>query len=284
MKARGASSGVNRTVTSDIANKPGVFLTIPIADLKIDTEYQRALQGSRVDRMSTDWSWVACGAILVALRGVGSGDYYVIDGQHRVAAAERANIIELPCLVFESMTHIDEAQGFIDVNISRKAMNVVDRYRALLVVEDPVALRVKVFLEQANRIPTVYAGNDASSIKCLDFLLTAVANYEETLATIWPLIIDICEGRLIAKKLVQGMLYLERFLSNTSLTERHWRRRLLQVGYDGLVKSIDETVAFEGKSGGAICAQGVLRGINRGLRNKLYAEFNKVETPEKDSE
>lgn len=77
------------------------------------------------------------------------------------------------------------------------------------------------------------------------------------------------DSRLIVKRLLQGLFYTERYLTNTSLLERHWRRRLLQVGYDSLCKSIDEACAYEGRAGAAVCAQGVLRAVNRGLRNKL---------------
>lgn len=275
LQSRGGGRGAyGNDRIADILNKPGVFMTIPVVDLKIDSEYQRSLTGHRVDRIKDNWSWIACGVITVALRGSGSGNYFVVDGQHRVAAAERANIAELPCLVFESLSHVDEAKGFIDVNTSRKAMSVVDKYRALLVVEDPVALHVRGLLELANRSPdyTGGSGNDGRAIRCLDYLMTAVAIDAKVLDDLWPLVIDVCEGRLITKKLVQGMFYIERFLTNTSLLDRHWRRRILQVGYDGITKSIDETAAFEGRSGAAVCANGVLRALNRGLRNKLVIE------------
>lgn len=285
MKAKGTdtggSSSISSTQFSDLINQPGVFMTIPINSLRIDSEYQRGLIGNRVDNIAKDWSWVACGTILVALRGPGSGEYYVIDGQHRVAAAERANITELPCLVFESLTHIDEAQGFLSANTARRVISIVDRYRAMLVVQDPVALKVKALLETADRSPDLrYRGNnEGKTIKCLEYLMAAITIDEEILDRIWPLLITLCEGRLITKRILQGTFYLERFLTNTSITERHWKRRFLQVGYDSITKSIDETTAFEGKAGSAICAQGVLRALNKGLRNKLKIEIKEIKEP-----
>jgi hypothetical protein len=176
--------------------------------------------------------------------------------------------------VFESVSHVDEAQGFLDTNTSRKAMSVIDRYRALLVVRDPVALKVQALLARAGREASSGGGSNAKTadgrrILCLDYVMSAVSIDEETLEKIWPLVIDVCDGRLITKRILQGLFYTERFLVNTSLLERHWRRRLLQIGYDGIIKSIDETCAFEGKTGSAVCAAGVLRAVNRGLRNKL---------------
>jgi hypothetical protein len=281
LNARSGSGGGDLVVPSDLINKPGTFMMIPVRELKVDSEYQRSLAGSRVDKMSDDWSWVACGSITVALRGPGSGDYYVIEGQHRVAAAERAGIVELPCMVFESLTHIDEAHGFLDTNTARRAMSVIDRYRALLVVGDPTALRVRELLAQANRTPGAAGGvggkerpSAGREVSCLDYMMSAVALDDVVLTRLWPMVIEFCEGRLISKNILQGLFYLERFLVNTSLTERHWRRRLMQVGYDTVVKNIVETIAFEGKGGAAICAKGVLRALNRGLQRKLTIEIN----------
>jgi ParB-like nuclease domain len=256
-----------------LLNQPGTFMMIPVTDLKVDTEYQRPLNGGRVDRISSAWSWIACGCLLVALRGTGSGDYYVVDGQHRMASAERAGITKLPCLVFETSAHQEEAQGFLDANTNRKAMSVLDRYRALLVVQDPTALVLQKLLRQADREPSLHPRPD--SVKCLDFLLYAIRTDQDVLERLWPLIVDLCDGRPILKRLVQGVFYVERFLSNTSLLERHWRRRLMTIGYDGLTKSIDETCAYEGKAGGAVCAQGILRAVNKGLRNKLTIQMGK---------
>lgn len=244
---------------------------IPVTELRIDTEYQRGLNGSRVDTLAKEWDWVACGCLIVALRGAGSGEYFVIDGQHRLGGAKRAGILELPCLVFESQTHKDEARGFLNTNMNRRSMSILDRYRALLVVGDPVASKTKELLEIAGRTPQegVSGNRGGEAVRCIGYIMSAVQTDQETLERLWPLVIQITESRLLVKRLLQGLFYIERYLSNTSLLERHWRKRLLTIGYDVLCRSIDETCTYEGKSGAAICAQGVLRAINRGLRNKL---------------
>ncbi len=280
-QARSASN--SGPAIGDLINQPGTFLMIPVTELKTDTTYQRGLTGSRVDRIAENWSWIAFSVVVVALSGPGSGDFFIVDGQHRVAAAERKGIVEVPCIVFESQTHEDEAQGFLDTNTSRKAMSIMDRYRALITVHDPVALKVQQLLDQAHRNPYNRGGgnnDNSAAIMCLDYCMQAVSIDEDIFVRIWPLVVDLCEGRLIVKRLLQGLFYTERYLTNTSLLERHWRRRLLQCGYDVIIKSIDETCAYEGRSGAAICAAGVLRSINRGLRNKLYLT---VEAKQDDS-
>ena len=277
MKARPTIGNTTRARVGpvEVPNKPGVFLSIPLSDLHIDTTYQRPLKASRLDAIANDWSWVACGCLTVALRGTGSGQYYVIDGQHRVEGARRANISELPCLVFDCMEPVAEAQSFLESNTGRLRVGILDRYRALLVTGDHIALKVQTLLAEAGRTVADGGGNPRREanqgfyIMCLDFLMRAVEQDEATFAKIWPLANQLCDGKLLTKELLSGLFYLERFLVNTSITERHWSRRLMQIGYDTLCKSITETKAYEGKSGSAICAQGILRALNKGLRNKL---------------
>ena len=77
----------------------------PIADLQIDESYQRSIDTgpsqSLVKRIARDWDWGLCQPLNVAKREDGS--LWVIDGQHRLAAArDRGDIYDLPCVVIAS--------------------------------------------------------------------------------------------------------------------------------------------------------------------------------------
>ena len=251
-------------------------MEIPINELRIDTTYQRPLMGHRVDTMAAEWNWIACGVLIVVLRGPNSGEYFVVDGQHRVEAARRVGIYKLPCIVFDGMQHKTEAKEFLDVNTLRRGLNIMDRYRALLATDDPIAYKTKELLTIANREPSIVPNKD--TVKCLDFLMRALEEDEEAITTIWPVLIQVCDGHTMLKDLLQGFFYIERYLSNTSITERLWRRRILQVGYDQIMKSVRETQQFAGKRSGAVNAQGILRALNKGLRRKLTIQQNDEET------
>src|SRR5689334_6103185 len=77
-------------------DRPGEFAMIDKTKLNVDLSYQRKTTKSRVDKIREEWSWIAFGAVSVALRG--DGEWFVMDGQHRVLAAMmRDDIKEVPC-------------------------------------------------------------------------------------------------------------------------------------------------------------------------------------------
>ena len=100
-------------------NVPGQFLMIPKTDLEVDAAYQRnRINQRRVDALTRTWDWIACGCLVVALRD--DNKWFVVDGQHRkLAADQRSDIQELPCLVFETGTRREEAVSFLAINQGR---------------------------------------------------------------------------------------------------------------------------------------------------------------------
>jgi hypothetical protein len=97
--SRGGQSKVDRYGWK-LIDRPGVYENIDKKRLGIDESYQRPEIVSKIREMSANWSWMACGVILVARRGK---RFYVYDGQQRTAAAmRRSDIKTLPCLVFDT--------------------------------------------------------------------------------------------------------------------------------------------------------------------------------------
>jgi len=93
-----------------IKNAPGEFLMIPKSELEVDHAYQRdRINQRRVEELARAWDWIACGCLVVALRD--DNKWFVVDGQHRkLAADQRSDIRELPCLVFETAGRREEAR------------------------------------------------------------------------------------------------------------------------------------------------------------------------------
>lgn len=111
-------SAVTR-ITKGSRRKPKI-MSIPAHGIHIDPTVQRSLIPARVkwlaDRMDLD----ALGVFTVSDRG--SGNYVVLDGQHRLAAIERVGMgeWEVTCHVYTGLSLDQEAALFRRLNDTRK--------------------------------------------------------------------------------------------------------------------------------------------------------------------
>lgn len=253
-------------------DKPGTFAMISKKEIMVDDRYQRPHSVTKAKKLAAEWSWVACGAISVALREAG-GDvqWFAMDGQHRVLAAQyRDDIDQLPCMVFDLESVSDEAKGFLLSNTNRRNMSMVDRFKALLMTEDHHARIVNELVLSAGR--TVRAGGDAHSVACVQIMLHCAREDEAALRRAWIVVKELCgtEHR-ITQTVVQGLWYLERHLkAGESLSSTHWRKRIVQVGYRTINEAMEQSAIYHGGGRGMKnCAMGVANAINKGLRNHL---------------
>ncbi|MES2157497.1 MAG: DUF6551 family protein [Pseudomonadota bacterium] len=124
----------------------------PIADLMIDATYQRSIDTGAsqplIRRIARDWDWGLCQPLNVAKREDGS--LYVIDGQHRLAAARvRGDIYDLPCVVIASASPHDEAAAFVAINRQRQALSKLDLFKAALAAGESEAVVIQGALVNA---------------------------------------------------------------------------------------------------------------------------------------
>lgn len=255
-----------------LQDRPGVQMMIPKSDLRVDEEYQRGQNEGKIKAIASEWSWVACGALIVGDR---EGAYFVVDGQHRLLAARRrTDIAELPCVVFETTTVQQEAKGFLAANTQRKPITSLDRFRALVCTDDEDALLVKRLLEAADREATAVSGT--RSVRCLTTLLQQAKLNRGRLEKIWPLVVALSKGQPMHQQIIMGLLDLEsRMPDDESITDRRWSKRLLDLGYDQLMRASSEAAAYYAKGGGKVWGAGIARLMNKGLRLKLnvYADM-----------
>lgn len=93
------------------------LLSIPIEKLAIGV-YQRPLVKSRVKKLVQEFDLMGVGTIPVSKRD--DGLYYILDGQHRVAAMRQLGFQVVDCEVYEGMTLSEEAKKFHLFNDSKK--------------------------------------------------------------------------------------------------------------------------------------------------------------------
>jgi hypothetical protein len=112
---------------------------LPVRELEIDRKVQREIYSDRkVENIMKNFNAAALGVITVSRRNAVT--QVIVDGWHRWSAVKilTDNNGEMLCNVFEDLTLEEEAQLFLDLNDGTQP-NVMDRFRARLIVGDPVA-------------------------------------------------------------------------------------------------------------------------------------------------
>lgn len=109
--------------------------------IQVDRQYQRPLHRDHVTKIMREFDRLAIGTLTVSQREDGS--YWVIDGQHRLAA-----LIEMgrgdrpiPCIVYTGLSVGQEADKFFMQSRVRR-IHPIDLFKARLFAGDPVALGI----------------------------------------------------------------------------------------------------------------------------------------------
>jgi len=210
---------------------------LPCCGLMLDHSYQRMIEGSASRRLikniAENWDWRLCAPLTISQRGShddnewqdGDG-YYVIDGQHRLRAAElRGDIEELPCIITKFGSYEDEARLFVAVNSSRRQISPLDRFHARVAAKEEKALAIKSAVEEAtlkiSRYPDAefwkpmeIAFPDAVGAWIEKYGRAAVVNALEIVVICYPSVV-LKQGQ----KIVDGILY---FLEHSILDDEKY--------------------------------------------------------------
>ncbi|MBB4858281.1 hypothetical protein HNO88_001600 [Novosphingobium chloroacetimidivorans] len=121
-------------------------------ELNIDDAYQRSIDTgpsrALIQKIAKGWDWRMCLPLVVSKRDDGS--LWVLDGQHRLAAAKlRGDIPYLPCCVSIYGGIQAEASMFVAMNRARRAINRLDDFHAAIAGGDNDALIVAQMVEAA---------------------------------------------------------------------------------------------------------------------------------------
>lgn len=146
------SATANRQKFNPVRGRRPVLQNFAVSELQIDARYQRSIETgpsqSLVRRIARDWDWRLCQPLLVA--GRGDAGLFVVDGQHRLAAARlRGDIGDLPCVLISYRDANEEAAAFVELNRARKPLGALELFRASLAGADPDALAVQAMIEEA---------------------------------------------------------------------------------------------------------------------------------------
>lgn len=144
------------------AGDAGNVEVLMIEDLRIDALYQRDLSQDLVNKIAETWDLAAAGPIVVSRRK--SGDMYIVNGQHRTAAAKRAGETEILAQVIEGLDAKTEAELRLKGN-TRRSDRPAERFKAQVAAghEDSLAI-VEIcnrFDTKINEFPNMSSGINA---------------------------------------------------------------------------------------------------------------------------
>jgi len=125
------------------------FEWVKIEDLIVKPEDQRKVSMVHVYRLAANWRPESCQPLDVEKNGKG---YYVIDGQHRKLAAERAvgGAVKLPCWVLndnEALTVEQKAQHVLDVQKNRRGLCAADEFVRLAAIDVEFAKAKRILVD-----------------------------------------------------------------------------------------------------------------------------------------
>jgi len=131
-------------------------------ELRIDPSYQRDIMGDKsqnlIRRIAVNWNWDLCLPLVVARRTDFIDRLFVIDGQHRLAAAKlRGDIDQLPCVILSYAAAAEEAASFVALNQQRKPLSRIDLFKAAVVSGTGIAPNVAAAIEAAGLMLTAQA-------------------------------------------------------------------------------------------------------------------------------
>lgn len=134
-------------IQTDIGMPPKLeWVDVKLID--VDKNYQRELDGRKVEMMLGEFHWDHFGAVVLAAQP--TGRFTVTDGQHRVKVARlHPGIEKIPATIISRQGIQAEAENFLKINRNRKAVTPVEKYWAGIASADPRVLRVQAVLAAA---------------------------------------------------------------------------------------------------------------------------------------
>jgi hypothetical protein len=133
MGERGRPDLVARPKCNPVIGELPVLQYCAAEQLCVDERYQRSLEANQsirlIRRIAANWDWGLCQPLYVARRS--DGKLYVVDGQHRWAAAKlRGDVWQLPCVVRSFASTEEEAAAFVALNQERTPLTALQIFRA----------------------------------------------------------------------------------------------------------------------------------------------------------
>lgn len=121
------------------------YENVKLSDLKIE-KFNRKINLGHAKKIAAFWDDKLAGVVIASEK---NGYYDIIDGQHRVYAANLINKDSIMCLVYHDLKTEEDAEIFIKLDKNRKALNTYDYIRAAHVANDDVVTSMYAIAKMA---------------------------------------------------------------------------------------------------------------------------------------
>lgn len=120
------------------------YMKLTLKDLKL-ANYQRKPDAKKVKKISENFNPITIGTLIVSYRG---GEFYLVDGDHRMLVLIKRGIHEWMCEVHSGLSYQDEANMFRIINKNRKPMSANVSLNAALEGNDPDAIGLQKIITE----------------------------------------------------------------------------------------------------------------------------------------
>jgi hypothetical protein len=261
--------------------KKGVFRQIHIDDLFIDHSYQRGeVKKTKILTIARDFKWASFGALDVSDRG--NGEYWVIDGQQRLAGLRRREYKgTVPCLVYalgdgEGDIFKKESDSFYDRNVRRTPVNSICKFRSRCISEAEPETTIERELKNLG----LFIGNGhGSDPQYIGFPTRLVSTWKESPEqTIRAIVLQrtINRGQILNEEIHIGIFWL---LVNGVDVGKYVESLIQRGGKEACLCGIHAEMRKSKKLRASVyCAGiGILEEINTPLRKKIQIKAKETE-------
>jgi hypothetical protein len=242
---------------------------VDINDLDIDHGYQRdEVSKANTLAIARNFSWNAFGVLVVMRRA--NGRLYIVDGQQRwLAAKHRGDIHSVPCLIFESQGPQHEAKAFYYLNINRRNVRPFRRFMAAVQSQMEPEYSIAQWMEQNDLSPSD-SSNHPRSVAFLAILVNSWKWDKEAAQRALLVQAEVVGQEYLSSDIHRGMVYL---INKGVHLEEFIEKMQTSGGRTVLLRDIKAVqIAINQMGNYAICAQGILRTINKGRTRKITLE------------
>ena len=193
------------------------------SQLKSKQNYQRNINTAFVQKIVSEFDPNKVDPVHVSYR---DGKYYIIDGQHTVAALEIANgnkPVDVICIVHKGMTYTDEASYYVE-QYEKKHRHTYNemtmaRYEAGEKIPCEIALKVK---NVGGRLPYDKSAKTGMKIGAVKKVITLYQKDSDHTILAIKCLVDAYKGRenTIPADIIAGTMEFLRLYDNQVLTSR----------------------------------------------------------------